>query len=209
MDDTVRGALIGVIGTILGVAATMLFTLLHDRVREQRERQGIRTLLSVEILQNATALLVFHKVLETTLDYDDAKHITAAFLVTAVPPHWEKSRWNAPETGRYLTSAELLRIGEWYTKLDSATFLYERLMEQLRHLPAPDGKLAINVAVGTNAVQQIRGLLEYAEELRKNPPPLPDAKLNSGESVREYLDDLQRRQPEAEYKPDTPDKAGL
>lgn len=209
MDDVIRGALIGILGILLGVSATELFALLRDRKREQREKEqeqrekeSFRTLLSLELLQNATALLIFRAALVSTLKYDDSIHITTAFIVTAVPPHWEMARWNALETGRHLNPSELLRIGEWYTKLDGATFLFERLMEQLRRLPLSNGKLAINPTVGDHAAEQIRDLVDYVEDLRANPPPLPDTKLNSGESVREYLEDLQRRHPDAPFEPE-------
>jgi hypothetical protein len=133
MDDITRATLIGaVVGAVVGTVTTALFTLLRDWKRDRREKESFRTLLSLELLQNATALLIFHKALETTLEYDDAKHSTTAFMVTAIPPHWEQARWSTLETGRHLSPSELLRIGEWYTKLDGATFLYERLMEQLR-----------------------------------------------------------------------------
>jgi hypothetical protein len=48
-----------------------------------------------------------------------------------------------------------------------------------------------------DAVRQIQAFIDYAADLLKHSPPLPDTKLSSGESVRDYLADLRQRQPKA------------
>jgi hypothetical protein len=53
----------------------------------------------------------------------------------------------------------------------------------------------VNKDVGDDAVRQILAIIKYATDLQDNSPPLPDEKLNRGESIREYLVDLQQRQP--------------
>lgn len=194
MSDTVVGAVIGVLGALAGVAIASSFTLLHDSERERREKESTRTLLSLELLQNATAIITFRAALEATLGYPDSRHVTAAFLVTAVAPRWEKVRWNSLEVGRHLTPSELMRMGEWYTKLDGLTFLYERLTEQVRRLQIANGSPIVDVTMGEHVIQQIRGLVDYANELRTNAPPLLDAKLSSGDSVQDYLKDLLQRE---------------
>lgn len=108
-----------------------------------------------------------------------------AFVVTVSPPQWQTTRWSAQEIGRHFVSSGLMRLGEWYTKLNGVSLLYQRLLTELQHLQTADGKYRMNKDVGDGAVRQIQ---EY-------PPPLPDAKLNSGKSIADYLADLRQRQP--------------
>ncbi len=64
MSDTIVGAVIGMLGALAGVAITSWFTLLHDRERERRETESVRTLLSLELFQHASALITFRAALE-------------------------------------------------------------------------------------------------------------------------------------------------
>ncbi len=98
-------------------------------------------------------------------------------------------------------------MGEWYTKLDGLTFLYERLAEQVRHLQIANGGPVLDATMGEHVVEQIRGLIDYANDLRTNAPPLLDAKLSSGESVQDYLKDLPQRESGKNAEPHTSTQA--
>lgn len=196
MNDTILGALIGVGGAALGGIVTGFFSIFQDWKQRRHEQSSLRTLLSLEILQNLTALRTLRAALASTLDYDDSWRVAVAFVVTASPPQWQTTRWRMPETGRYLSSSQLMRLGEWYTKLGSVTLLYQRLLTQLQHLQTTDGRFRMNNDVGDDAKRQILAIIKYAAGLQDNPPPLPDEKLNRGETIRDYLVDLQQRQPE-------------
>lgn len=198
MNDTILGALIGVGGAVLRGIVTGFFSIFQDWRHRRHERKSLRTLLSLEILQNLTALLTQRAALEYTLDYDNSGNSALAFVVTAAPPQWQTTRWRTPETGRYLSSSQLMRIGEWYTKLDGLTLLYQRLLTQLQHLQTADGKFRVNNEVGDDVKRQILAIIKYATDLQDNPPPLPDDRLNRGETIQDYLLDLQQRQPETE-----------
>jgi len=87
-------------------------------------------------------------------------------------------------------------MGEWYTKLDGLTFLHARLLEQVRHVrqvsSANGGRMGPST-MGDYVRQGLQSLLEYADDLYTHPPALPDAKMNRGETVQEYLKDLSSR----------------
>jgi hypothetical protein len=103
-------------------------------------------------------------------------------MLTLATHHCSSRMWLPPENSH---------IG-----LASLTLLYHRLLTQLQHLQTADGKFRVNKDVGDDAVRQILAIIKYATDLQDNSPPLPDEKLNRGESIREYLLDLQQRQPE-------------
>jgi hypothetical protein len=117
MSDVLVGGLIAIGSAVLGGAVTGFFSMYQDWRRGRHEQQSIKTLLSLEILQNLTALLALRTALESCLNYADSPHTALAFVVTASPPQWQTTRWRTQEVGRHLDSSELMRLGEWYTKL--------------------------------------------------------------------------------------------
>jgi hypothetical protein len=193
MSDAIVGGLIGVGSIILGFALNSGWEWWRYKRQVQREREGFRTLLSVEILQNLTALLLLRGALESALEYGDSRNVAYVFSVTAVMPEWQTTRWEMPEAGKCLDSSELMRIGEWYIKLGGINLLYQRLMEQVRQVKWENGALSIDRQAGDAAAEQIRGILENAKTLQDSPPPLPDADLDKGESIGAYLKDLEQR----------------
>jgi hypothetical protein len=203
MSDVLAGCLLGVSGVILGFALNASWELWRYRKQEQPARDGYRTLLSVEILRNLTALLLLRGALENALEYGDSRNVAYVFSVTAVMPEWQTTRWEMPEAGKYLDASELMRIGEWYFKLDGINLLYQRLMEQVRAVKWENGALSIDKQAGDAAVDQIRGILANAKTLQDSPPPLPDAKLDKGESIHDYLKDLEQRTLKEAGEPNT------
>jgi hypothetical protein len=137
------------------------------------------------------------------LEYGDSRNVAYVFSVTAVMPEWQTTRWEMPEAGKYLDASELMRIGEWYFKLDGINLLYQRLMEQVRAVKWENGALSIDKQAGDAAVDQIRGILANAKTLQDSPPPLPDAKLDKGESIHDYLKDLEQRTLKEAGEPNT------
>src|SRR5690348_573699 len=92
MDDVLVGRLIAISSAVVGAGVTGYFSLYQEWRREKHERQSIRTLLSLEILQNLTALRLLRGVLENLLVYADSSSTALAFLVTASPPQWQTTR---------------------------------------------------------------------------------------------------------------------
>lgn len=197
---------VALIGVVVGFALNAGWEWWRYQRQEHRERTGFRTLLSVELLQNLTGVEILRGAASYTLDYVDARDSAVQFLVATPLPQWQTTRWTAPEAGRYLKPSELMRLGEFYTKLDGLALLYQRLITQLQHLPTnSNGTFAIDSGIADEVVRQIQNLIAFAEDLVKNPPPLPDTKLNSGESIPDYLADLRQRQPKAQEAPAVPD----
>jgi hypothetical protein len=206
MSDVLIGGLIAIGSAVVGGAVTGYFSLYQEWRRDNHEQQSIRTLVSLEILQNLTAVEILRAAAGYSLDYKDARDSVVTFFVATPLPHWETARWKSEAVGRHLKPSQLMRIGEWYTKLDGLTLLYQRIMSQLQHLPTTsDGHFDIKADMAEDAVRQIRNFIDYAADLIKHSPPLPDAKLSTGESIPDYLADLQQRQPKVKGKPEEPE----
>src|SRR5258707_12061148 len=69
---------------------------------EHERRQGIRALLSQELLHNETALNILARRLEMLINAGNIRHTLANFSTNATPPHWERSRWSLPDVGAAL-----------------------------------------------------------------------------------------------------------
>jgi hypothetical protein len=143
-SDVLVGGLIAIGSAVIGGVVTGYFSIYQEWRRDRHEQQSIRTLLSLEILQNLTDLEILRVASEYSLEYKDSRDSVVAFFVTTPLPQWQTTRWTAQAVGRHLKPSELMRIGEWYTKLDGLTLLYQRIMSQLQHLPtASDGHFDI------------------------------------------------------------------
>lgn len=196
MSDVLIGGLIAIGSAVLGGAVTGFFAVYQNWAQERHEGQSIRTLLSLEIVQNVTALSILHDEAEDSLRYRNPSNSAIHFLIKVQLPQWQTVRWKTEAVGRHLKPSELMRIGELYTRLDGVTLLYQRTMTQLQLLPKDsDGRIAITTGIADNVVEEIQSLIMYAAAVIDNSPPLPDAKLDSGESIADYLAELQQRQP--------------
>lgn len=180
--------------SIAAVVVSALFTISFGVFRYWRHQRGIRALVSQEVLHNQTALLAFRESLLACLREGEPDRIVSAFYSTMSAPIWSHARWDLSDVGETFSPPELLRLAEWYVKLDGLAFLYYRASEMLMRLVTRRSPSGITLEQAQGMVVHITGLVDYANSLITDPPPLPDARFrHDSRSVRSYMEELDRK----------------
>jgi hypothetical protein len=177
------------VASLVGAGAAAAFTWYFSFQADRKRQQGVRALLSSEILHNATALIMLQGNLAQLAQIDDPVSALAVFRNTAKSPQWQTARWNLPDVGVAVQRAALLRLTEWYKDLDQMTYLYDHMVGVVIHLDLRQRDETTN-QLAQAGVQQVKGLAERAGKLGRNPPPLPDTWFDSDPGVKRYVKDL-------------------
>jgi hypothetical protein len=148
MNDSIDSEIIGIVGVIIGVLLTTIITQLGDKMREKKQAQSVRTLISLEIDFNLETIKDYRIKLDETTVYDNDPEITQIHLAvrfTEMPPlHTVRDAYKSQLNffAASLNQRELAGVFQFYNNLTRLELLRNQLIDfRTRQIHAHEGNL--------------------------------------------------------------------
>jgi hypothetical protein len=144
----------------------------EERIRQ--ERDSARRLVSFEMIHNMNQLYIVRGYLGPMAQAGDERKVLAYLSSKpALPADIQLARWNLPDVAEHLSLLELYQIGFWNMGVSMTDTMYQNLIQSL--------------AFSTESIHtRISAIVDHADLLLNNRPPLPEPDLQNDPSVVQY-----------------------